>query len=197
MTAAATFHAWVLACLASGHGGGDNVLRVDRDRYVIGEPRTLANGAMVGRIHRFTAHGLSDIGGYKIAADGAVIDLPLDWMRTILLAAPAARPPACVCGSDSEAPHLCGVARMSRNLAFGLFVLVMSLGVVGNFDYADQVRIEAEKKARFAEEAMRRTAPSPAPIWSSRCESRGQTFIAKRSDDKAWDVQCTGKRVRS
>lgn len=92
MTAAATFHAWQLACLASGHGGGDNVLRIDKERYVIGEPSTLGNGAMTGRIHRFTSTGLSDIGGYKIAANGAVINLPVEALHKYLTPAPAHRP---------------------------------------------------------------------------------------------------------
>lgn len=93
MIAAATFHAWRLACLASGHGGGDNVLRVGAERYVIGEPRTLGNGALVGRIHRFATTGLSDVGGYKIGADGTVIDLPLEVLRKHLPAAAPARAP--------------------------------------------------------------------------------------------------------
>lgn len=86
---------------------------------------------------------------------------------------------------------------MSRNIAFALFVLLMALGLVGNLDYADQLEIEAEKKSRYAEEARRRTAPSPAPIWSSRCERQGRAFIAKRADAGPWTVHCTGPRSRT
>ncbi len=86
MTAAATFAAWTAACIASGHGGGDNLLRLLDEKFVIGEPRALGNGALVGRMHKFTRAGLTDIGGYKIGADGAVIEQPLQVLRE--LAAP-------------------------------------------------------------------------------------------------------------
>lgn len=75
--AKATLNAWYAICIASGHGGGDNLLRAGRDRFVIGEPRALQNGALVGRFYRFVrTGGLTDIGGFKIGADGAVIDFP-------------------------------------------------------------------------------------------------------------------------
>lgn len=75
MSAAATFADWATACLSSGQGGGSNLLRIGREKYVIGAPEIYRNGAFVGRVHRFTQKGLSDIGGYKIAADGRVVDV--------------------------------------------------------------------------------------------------------------------------
>lgn len=76
---------------------------------------------------------------------------------------------------------------MSRNLAFGFFVVLMGLGLVGNLDYADQLRIEAEKK----EQRPRLANPFPAPIWSKRCAAQGKTFIAKQADGGNWTVRCT------
>jgi hypothetical protein len=80
---------------------------------------------------------------------------------------------------------------MSRDLTFLLFVLLMALGMVGNFDYADQIRIEAEKK----EHRARLAHPSPAPIYSKRCGSRGRDFHAHQADGGHWVVVCTGRRV--
>ena len=82
---------------------------------------------------------------------------------------------------------------MNRYLAFGIFVILIGLGVVGNFDYADQIIIETEKKARFADEARRRA--DPAPIYSRRCQSRGQDIIAHQSDGGPWVVGCTSSRT--
>lgn len=95
MSAAQTFAHWTLACMDSGHGGGDNLLRIGRERYVIGTPAAYKNGAWAGRIHKFTQKGLSDIGNYKIAADGRVLEIPaalLEHLRiaTIALAQPVA-----------------------------------------------------------------------------------------------------------
>lgn len=75
---------------------------------------------------------------------------------------------------------------MSRNLTFGLFVLLMGLGIVGNMDYADQLRIEAVKK----EQRPRQAQVSPAPIYSKRCLERGLDMVAGQKDGGPWAVYC-------
>lgn len=92
MSAVQTFGAWKLACLSSGQGCGDNLLRLGEERFVIGDPRQLQNGALQGRIYRFTARGLIELGIYKIDADGNVVDLPFDELRGPLPMNPPTEP---------------------------------------------------------------------------------------------------------
>ena len=64
--------------------GGDNLIRVDGILYAIDpHPRELANGALVGRIHRFMGGSFQDIGGFKIGADGSLTKCP-DALRSAL-----------------------------------------------------------------------------------------------------------------
>lgn len=104
---AATLAAWYAACLDSSPGGGTNLLRHAGERYVIGDPSLLRNGAMTGHIHQFTRKGLTDLGPYKIGADGRVLFAPRELLG--VLPGTVAGAPRCVCGSDSEGPHVCGV----------------------------------------------------------------------------------------
>lgn len=99
MTAAATFAHWTRACLSSGHGGGDNLLRIGGERYVIGPPTTLGNGAITGRLYKFGPGGLADVGGYKIDADGNVVHLALPVVRERL-----AVPRTCECHGAAACP---------------------------------------------------------------------------------------------
>ena len=82
---------------------------------------------------------------------------------------------------------------MTRNLAFGLFVLVMGFGMVGNMDYADALHTEAIKK----EQRPRQAQVGPAPIYSKRCAARGLDFIAHQADGDRWVVHCVPKAVRT
>lgn len=75
---------------------------------------------------------------------------------------------------------------MTRNLMFGLFVVLMGLGMVGNMDYADALHTEAIKK----EQRPRLAQPSPAPIYSKRCAARGLDFVAHQADGGRWIVHC-------
>lgn len=80
---------------------------------------------------------------------------------------------------------------MSRDLTFGIFVLLMGLGLVGNLDYADQLRIEAVKK----EQHPRQAQVSPAPLYSKDCMARDRDFIAGQADGGQWGSVCTIKRI--
>lgn len=80
-----------------------------------------------------------------------------------------------------------------RALAFIALVLFLALGMVGNVDYEEQKRIEAERKDRAAGRAQ----PRPAPIYSRRCHERGQTTLGKQADGGEWIVYCTGPRTRT
>lgn len=82
---------------------------------------------------------------------------------------------------------------MSRDFTYLLFVLLMALGLVGNFDYADQLLIEAAKK----EQRPRLAQPSPAPIYSKRCSAQGRDFVARQADGGRWVAFCTGRRVQT
>lgn len=82
---------------------------------------------------------------------------------------------------------------MSRNLAFGFFILFMGLGMVGNIDYADALHIEAIKK----EQRPRQAQVTPAPIYSKRCAARGLDFIAHQADGGGWKVHCVPRSVRT
>ena len=69
-----TFNGWLSRC--GTPVGGDNLIRVEGVLYAIdANPRELGNGALVGRIHRHGTSGFVDVGGYKIAGSGTVVQL--------------------------------------------------------------------------------------------------------------------------
>lgn len=76
MSAEETLAAWRSAC--GGSAGGENLFRHAGHVYVIEvlAPERLVNRAIRGRVYRFGPGGLVDIGGYKIAANGAVAACP-------------------------------------------------------------------------------------------------------------------------
>ena len=82
----ATRHAWRLACVSSTTC--DNMITVDRTVYVIDKPEQLQNGAVRGRIFRQGATGFVDHGGYKIAANGDVEQLPEELKDVLPMSAP-------------------------------------------------------------------------------------------------------------
>lgn len=85
---------WMTACRESNRIGGDNFLKTAAGAFIIdSRPQVLKNGAIVGRVHQFVANGLRDIGGFKIAAGGEVIDCP-DVVRPFLPEAQAPHAPA-------------------------------------------------------------------------------------------------------
>lgn len=69
--------AWRLACNANT--GCDNLVRDGDTVYAIDlQPRRQKNGAVIGRVHaQRRGEGFRDVGSYKIAGDGQVIEIPL------------------------------------------------------------------------------------------------------------------------
>ena len=84
--AQATLAGWVAKCNAGI--GGDNVLRHEGHTYVLGTAfNEQANGAITGAWFRFGPEGLSPLGGFTIAADGALERVPKDAeLRDVLWA---------------------------------------------------------------------------------------------------------------
>ena len=82
---------------------------------------------------------------------------------------------------------------MTRNLDFGLFVVLMGLGLVGNMDYADALHTEAIKK----EQRPRQAQIAPGPIYSKRCLQRGLDMIAHQAAGGRWVVHCVPREVRT
>lgn len=77
MNAAGTYTLWLAACrnsaLGERRGRAENLLHHGGEIYCIDpNPAALQNGALTGRVYRFTKTGLSDVGGFKIAGDGRV-----------------------------------------------------------------------------------------------------------------------------
>ncbi len=77
LTALTRWQTWMEACRASNAIGGDNFLKTTAGAFIVdSRPRQLANGAIQGRISAFERGGLWDCGGFKIAADGVVVQCP-------------------------------------------------------------------------------------------------------------------------
>jgi hypothetical protein len=93
MSALATWAAWLATCADSG--GSMNGFRGADGAwyYVDAMPRQLQNGAIVGRVHvQRKGEGMADIGAFKIAPDGRVVQFPEEVAA--LLPSLAPEPPA-------------------------------------------------------------------------------------------------------
>ena len=77
--ALATYARWLQACIACG--GSSNGIRDAGGTwyYIDPTPRQLQNGAIVGRVHMHKpGNGMVDLGAFKIAGDGRVVQLPAE-----------------------------------------------------------------------------------------------------------------------
>jgi hypothetical protein len=77
VTALTTWARWIEACVNCG--GSTNGIRDAGGTwyYIDPTPRQLQNGAIVGRLHMHKlGHGMVDLGAFKIAADGRVLQIP-------------------------------------------------------------------------------------------------------------------------
>lgn len=74
---------------------------------------------------------------------------------------------------------------------FALVVLVMAYLTVSTADYNDKAAAAEERAAK------RKTIPAtePAPIWSKKCERKGQDALVKRADMGPWTIHCMPRRV--
>lgn len=93
MNALATWAAWLATCAESG-GSMNGFRGADGTWYYLdAAPRQLQNGAIVGRVHvQRKGEGMADIGAFKIAPDGLVVQVPEEVAA--LLPARAPVPPA-------------------------------------------------------------------------------------------------------
>ncbi len=93
MDASTTWAAWLFTCASCG--GASNGIRGNDGTwyYIDTAPRRLQNGAIVGRVHvQRRGETMADIGGFKIAPDGQVVQVPQEVAT--LLPACAPEPPA-------------------------------------------------------------------------------------------------------
>jgi hypothetical protein len=104
MNAVATYARWIEACIKCG--GSTNGIRGAGGTwyYLDPHPRQMHNGAIAGRAWRFeSGRGLVDLGAWKIAAAGDVVQLPAELEPPLTLA--AADYPA-VAPTSAEAPAI-------------------------------------------------------------------------------------------
>lgn len=89
MNAADTLKHWATL----GHGGAMNMVRIGAASYAWdANPRAQKNGALVGRCYvQQPGEPFRDIGGYKIAPAGEVVEVPAPLLE-ILAAAPPINP---------------------------------------------------------------------------------------------------------
>lgn len=89
MKATDTLNAWKAYAQEHSTAGADNVFTHDGVSYSFdAKPRKLANGALQGRCYaQRRGQAPVDIGGFKIAADGSVVSLPLPRLSTMPSAA--------------------------------------------------------------------------------------------------------------
>ena len=93
MNALNTWTAWLAACADCG-GSSNGIRGTDGTWYYVDTtPRHLQNGTIVGRVHaKRSVQTMADIGAFKIAPDGHVVQVPEEVAA--LLPACAPEPPA-------------------------------------------------------------------------------------------------------
>lgn len=74
-----------------------------------------------------------------------------------------------------------------RNVVFATLVAVLTLGAVGNSDYADALDTWAEEKLARVERAR---GQERGRIWSAKCERQGKRVLAMQADGGKWLVRC-------
>lgn len=97
MNALSTWARWLEACIACG--GSSNGIRDAGGTwyYIDPTPRQLQNGAIVR-----LGHGMVDLGAFKIAGDGRVVQLPAEVAALLPDRAPEPQPPEPVLELEGE-----------------------------------------------------------------------------------------------
>ena len=80
-----------------------------------------------------------------------------------------------------------------RNVAFAALVAFLTLGAVGNSDYADAIDTWTEEKLARPKRAAK---PDPAVIWSQRCARKGKQLLAKQGDGGKWQISCVNATLK-